>query len=260
MAIEMHRRLLARFGQSALVLAGLIASAGLAQAEIIVIGSNVPRIAVGALLDDGANLDIPAGARVRIILPSGRTREIKGPFNSAVGELTRGEKRDEGLWTDVKRMVLRQKRPDESVIGAVRSAAPARDAAERAAPPRPPAFSWSRVPIDADGDVCIERGARLKLARATPGRPTDVTIVDRQSQSRAVASFAVGSASADWPAEMSTEVGLYTVTTEDGTKYALRLRPISPLPAADETLRVLHIQRCLKQAEAWLAGQLMAGR
>jgi hypothetical protein len=40
----------------------------------------------------------------------------------------------------------------------------------------------------------------------------------------------------------------------------IRLRVIDPLPQADETLRLLHSQRCQSQIDAWLRGVATAGR
>lgn len=257
----------ARAFACAIITASLAAfSASAARAEIIVLGSNAPGLAVGKVLGDEATLSVPAGSRVRIMLPSGSTREVKGPASHKVAELTAGQSADRSLWNDVKRIVTTAKRSDESAIGAVRSAAPS--SAERgvraAPPPRAlrPAFSWRHVPIDGEdgGDVCIERGARLQLVRAAPGRPQRVAVVNRQSQVRGETDFAVGSTTAAWPAAVGADVGLYVVVLPDGAKRSLRLRPIDPLPAADETLRLLHSQRCLVQVEAWLRGLAVAGR
>ncbi|MCB1520875.1 MAG: hypothetical protein KDJ37_09910 [Hyphomicrobiaceae bacterium] len=237
-----------------------------AMADIIIVGSSVPKLKVGDVVADNAVLDIPAAARVRVILPSGRTREIAGPFKGKVRDITNGEAGDASFWNDIKRVVTSQKRADESVVGAVRSVAPASHGknARRYVRPAPeksgPRFSWRAVSIDADGDVCIEKAAPLTLVRGQAGRPESVTIVNRQSQKRAIAEFGVGSATAAWPRTLAVDVGLYAVVLADGTKRSLRLRPISPLPAADDTLRVLHGQRCLKQVEAWISGLITASR
>jgi len=178
-----------------------------------------------------------------------------------IADISRGEARNEGLWNDVVNAMARQKRADESVVGAVRSVAPS---GTRGAAPAPaeakPSFSWRMVPIDAGGDVCIEKGVALDLLRSKPGKPLTVIVVNRQDQRRGEASFAVGSATAKWPASVGADVGMYAVSFPDQPVRTIRLRPIAPLPAADETLRVLHSQRCLAQIEAWLAGIAVAGR
>lgn len=237
-----------------------------AQAEVIVIGSSTSAFKSGTVLDDKSQFDVPAGTRVRVMLPSGRTKEIEGPAKVKVASLTEGEQRNEGLWNDVKKLVTTQKSASESQVGAVRSVAPKPPgstdtrAAKPSPPPTPVQFSWRHVPFERDGDVCVEKGAALELLRAAPGRPIEVNVVNMQSNARAPASFAVGSATTAWPAPVGTEVGRYTVVMPDGAKHDIRLRPITPLPAADDTLRLLHSQRCLVQVEAWLRGQMTASR
>jgi len=114
--------------------------------------------------------------------------------------------------------------------------------------------------IDSDGDVCVQKGAPLELQRSAPGRPISVAVVNLQTKARASTEFGVGSATTAWPQAVGVEVGRYSVVLPSGEKREIRLRPIDPLPAADDTIRLLHSQRCLKQVEAWLRGQSIAGR
>lgn len=235
-----------------------------ASADVIVISSSAAAVKPGKVYTSGQSIEIPSGAKVRIMLPSGRTQELKGPLTVKAGDLGKGEATNESLWNDVKRLVATQKTASESTVGAVRSTAPKTSASEtRGAAPKPatpPPFSWRRVPIDKGGDVCVEKGVGLELLRTAPGRPLSLTVVNIQSKARAPAEFAVGSATSAWPASVGTDVGLYALVMPDGEKRDIRLRPIAPLPAADETLRVLHSQRCLVQVEAWLRGQMTASR
>lgn len=234
-------------------------------ADVIVLGSSTSAIKTGTVLTADKTIEVPAGARVRVMLPSGRTQEFKGPAHVKVGDLGKGETVNESLWNDVKRLVANQKTASESHVGAVRSVAPKSTSADRgaattAASAAAPAFSWRLVPIDNGGDICIEKGVPIEMLRSKPGRPQAVSVVNMQSKAKAASEFAVGSVRAPWPAGVGTDVGLYTVVLADGGKRDIRLRPIAPLPAADETLRVLHGQRCLGQIEAWLRGQMTASR
>lgn len=238
-----------------------VAAPAVAHAELVVLSSSTALVKSGAVLPDSASLEVPAGARVRVMLPSGRTQEIKGPAKSKVADISKGEARNEGLWNDVVNVISRQKKADESVVGAVRSVAPPSGTRGVAAPTSAKSgFSWRIVPLDPGGDVCVEKGVALELLRTKPGKPLSVVIVNRQDQRRGEATFAVGSATAKWPVSAGTDVGMYAVSFPDGPPRTIRLRPIAPLPAADETLRVLHGQRCLAQIEAWLAGIAVAGR
>lgn len=233
-----------------------------AVAEVIVLGSSAAALKPGSVLGDTATVDLPAGERLRVMLPSGRTQEFKGPAAIKVGSLGAGEKRNESLWNDVRRLVANQKTASESSVGAVRSVAPkaASGGSTRSHSAAAPQFSWRRVSIDSDGDVCVEKSAPLEMQRGAPGRPMSVVVVNMQSKKRVSAEFGVGSATAAWPQGIGTEVGRYTVVLPDGAKREIRLRPIEPLPAADDTIRVLHSQRCLQQVEAWLRGQQLASQ
>lgn len=256
---------------AALTLGSVLAciTAGEARAELVVLNACTSAMKTGTVLADGVTIDVPAGVKCRVMLPSGRTQELSGPLQTKVAALTKGEARNEGLWNDVVTVLSRQKRADESVVGAVRSVAPkTRGAPAASAPaggaaPSPAArltFSWRQVPIDTGGDVCVEKGVGLELLRSRPGKPVTVAIVNRQSSKRGEATFEVGSATAPWPDAVGTDVGLYAIALPDGTNRTLRLRPIAPLPEPDDTLRVLHGQRCLVQIDAWLSGIRTAQR
>lgn len=218
-----------------------------ANADVIVIGSDTPDLKAGTILADSATLDVPAGASVTIMLSSGRTERIKGPLKRPVAGLGAGESVDKGIWDSVAKYVQKQGQPNESRFGAVRSIAPR-------ATPAALGFSWRQVPIDADGDICVEKGARIEFARRASGKPVNFTIVDTQRQKRVEARFAQGSTTTPWPDGMALRVGTYALVVENAPMRQFRLRLVSPLPNADETLRVLHGQRCQKQAEAWLDG------
>lgn len=235
----------------ALAASALVSSA--ARADIIVIGSDAPAIKAGSVLVDSATLDVPSGASVTVMLPSGRTERLKGPLKRAVAELAKGEKSEPGLWDSVQRYVQKQGKASEGQVGAVRSLAP-----KPAKAPLP--FSWRQVPLDADGDVCIEKGAPIEVARASGGKSARLTIVDMQAQKRAETAFAEGATSAPWPKEIEPKVGAYSLVVEGAPMRELRLRLVSPLPGPDETLRVLHGQRCQRQIEAWLRAVMTAAK
>lgn len=243
---------------AAIVLAGsmvLGAIAGPASADVIVIGSNAPGLKAGTVLADGSTLEVPQGAEVTIMLPSGRTTRIAGPQKRPVAELAKGERVDKSIWDSVADYVRKQGQADERRIGAVRSIAPPSSAASTGKA----AFSWRQIPIDSDGDVCIEKGAAIEIARRGAGKETRVTVVDMQRHKRAEARFAIGSTTVAWPAEIEPRVGGYSLVVENAPMRQFRLRLVSPLPSAEETLRVLHGQRCQRQIEAWLKGVMGAG-
>ncbi len=232
-----------------------------AAADVLVLASDAPGVAAGAVLADGATLDVPQGARVSVMTPGGRTVTLRGPVSKTIGDLGGREKRDETLWNDVRAALPR---PLEGAGDSSRSArrgfsaAPAPTAAAVAA--RPASFSWRRVPVETEGDYCIEKGAGLVLTRSQFDKPAVATLVDMQASSKADVAFKAGGDEAPWPVQITARAGAFAIAAPGQPQHEFRLRIITPLPPAEDTLRVLHGQRCQKQIQAWLQGLAVASR
>jgi esterase/lipase superfamily enzyme len=76
-----------------------------AQADVYVIESSVSDIKVGAHLNNDEVINIPAGASIRAVMPTGRTLTIRGPYAGNVGDLLKGEAQNEGLMAWMKTML-----------------------------------------------------------------------------------------------------------------------------------------------------------
>lgn len=88
-----------------------------ALAEIEVLESSAPEIAAGAKLADEARVKVPDGASIRVlILSSGSTKTLKGPYEGTVGAY----KDDRSWW---ERITGRDKDSD-APIGATRGMRP----------------------------------------------------------------------------------------------------------------------------------------
>ena len=99
-----------------IALAVLLAPAA-ALAEIEVLESSAPEIAAGAKLADEARVKVPDGASIRVlILSSGSTKTLKGPYEGTVGAY----KDDRSWW---ERITGRDKDSD-APIGATRGMRP----------------------------------------------------------------------------------------------------------------------------------------
>ena len=230
------------------MIAGLsMLSAGVASAEIIVLTSKGGPLKPGETLTEGATIDLPAGASAEILLPSGSLRTLTGPVKTTVAALTKGQKPDAGLFGKVSEIVGNTGQR-ENVVGAVRAARPVARSVSR-----PASFSWRNIPIDADGDYCVEKGAGLMLVRPPSDKPASVTVVDVAGSARAAVAFAAGSPTAAWPETVTPKVGSYGLLTDGRPMKQIRLRLISPLPERGETIRLLHSQRCELQMRAFLA-------
>ncbi|MEL7462891.1 MAG: hypothetical protein AAFN79_02425 [Pseudomonadota bacterium] len=53
--------------------------------DVVILDSTAPALESGALVDEDAEVSIPAGAVVTVILPSGDTKVIDGPYSGALG-------------------------------------------------------------------------------------------------------------------------------------------------------------------------------
>jgi hypothetical protein len=230
------------------------ATAGLspARADLHVIESTAPAIKVGSQLDRDA-ITIPAGTQIRVVLPSGKTQTVKGPFTGTVAELAKGQPRNEGVLAWL-RDFLKTGGATEATPGATRSIG-------REAPKPRIGFSWSTVPVTMDGSVCVEKGARLQLVRAPSSPAERVAVIDASSSERGEAQWEAGSDTAAWPANLTPRPdGTYYILVGTRPRRQIVLRVLQKLPADDDVLTELHKLGCKQQFEAWVREKVAAGK
>jgi hypothetical protein len=221
--------------------------AATANAQVIVVKSTSKSLKAGTLLENNAKVSIPAGSSAVVVLPSGAMRTISGPFDGTASQLTKGSKANPDVFAAVKRYVVTGGSNSKSV-GAVRSMAPASFS-------KPMPFSWRAIPINTSGDFCVEKGANISLIRSFTSRALTATIVDMKSRRRVQITFEQGVDNAPWPDELDIDPRVtYTVLIGGGglPPRNLRLRLIKPLPAREDTLQVLHGQRCQAQFRTFI--------
>lgn len=227
------------------VVAIMMLAAAPAGAQVIVVQSTAKTVKAGTLLDNNARVNLPKGTRAVFVLPSGATRTVAGPFTGRAADLTKGVKANPGVFDAVKRYV-RTGGANEKNVGAMRSAAPA--FALQTLP-----FSWRSVPVTATGDYCVEKGASVSLVRPSARKAEALTIIAMASKRRARVAFAAGAASIPWPDSLSIDPGAtYALLAPGRQARKMRMRLISPLPAREDTLQVLHGQRCQSQFRAFI--------
>jgi hypothetical protein len=267
------------------VAAGAGVSVSPAMADAVVIGSKAPALRVGATLADDTVLDVPAGQSVTLLMSDNRTRTINGPFKQPVASFSKGKPSDDTLWQTVTQSLSKAGPKKKSAValrdsaggsgrpgprafasrpspspGAVATAPPSPVLGAAAPTLQPLPFSWKQIPIDAEGDVCVEKGNVLALVRPGTGPAQAATVIDVRAGARAQVMFAAGSSSTAWPASIVAKTGPYALQLPQNQPKKFRLRVIDPLPPADETLRLLHSQKCQLQIEAWLRGVATASR
>jgi hypothetical protein len=228
-----------------IALAAVLVAATAARADLHVIESGVAAIKVGSQLADRDSITIPAGAQIRVVLPSGKTQTVRGPFTGTVADLAKGQPRNEGVLTWLKDF-LKTGGATEATPGATRGIG-------REVPKPRIGFSWSAVPVTMDGSVCIDKNARLELVRA-PNTPAErVAVIDAASSERGEAQWEAGSDRAAWPANLAPRPdGTYHIIVGDRPPRRIVLRVLPNLPADDDVLTELHRLGCKQQFEAWV--------
>lgn len=222
------------------------------QAQIIVIQSNAKGIRVGSTIENDKIVKIPAGKQATFVLPSGSTRTVSGPFDGKAADLTKGVKANPDILAAIKRYV-QTGGASNSTVGATRSLA-------SVAFSKPLPFSWRAVPVSASGDYCIEKGATVSLVRPASGRAQTVTVIDLKSKRRSQTSFRASDKRIPWPEEIELNPGTtYAILAQGRPMRKLTLRMIAPLPAREDTLQVLHVQRCESQFRAYIQALQSAG-
>lgn len=213
-----------------------------AGAQALVLGSDSASLRPGRIIDKGETVKIPKGASVRVMLPSGETRSLKGPQDLTTDSLAGSAPTDTQLWDSVAAYVTTPPPEEEAFTRGL--------AAASTSPDRLP-FSWRSVPLTAEGDICVEKGAALSLVRGSAATDASVTIIDVQGGGRrAEARFAKGQAKAPWPDALAIKIGTFAITEAGAPPRQFRMRVIAPLPPANEAIRVLHGQRCEAQRNA----------
>jgi hypothetical protein len=234
-----RRALLSLFGLVALLVALP------ARADLHVIESTAPTIAAGRQLSDHDTITLPAGTHVRVVLPSGKTQTVKGPFTGKVADLSKGQPRNEGVLAWLKGL-LDTGGATETTAGATRSIG-------REMPRARIGFSWSAVPVTIDGSVCVAKGTALQLVRAPSASPERVAVIDTTSGQRGEAQWQAGSDAAAWPANLAPHPdATYLVVVGDRPPRKIVLRELATLPADEDVLTELHKLGCKPQFEAWV--------
>lgn len=210
------------------------------RADVLVISSSAPDLKPGMQLADTQQIDIPAGASVRVMLPSGATLQIKGATTRAVKEITKGEPIVEAVWSKAKELFATGG-VDQSRVGATRSFRP---------PPKASPFTWNLVAAGASGTLCIRKGEPVMLER--PVGVGELTVTDTGSGSQAKVAFPGDAKQASWPSDLqATHDHLFRLASATGMRQ-IRLRLIDHSNSTeDSALRTLIANDCLTQAKAW---------
>lgn len=240
----------AHLAQGALIAMALILPAKAAFAEALVVGSNLPAIKVGTVLSNAQAIEVKSGQTLRLMLPSGRTKVVRGPAKADVAALTKNLTRNEKVWNTVLAALKGRSGSDSSRIGAVRGmAVPPTSATAR----RP--YATDEVVIDAasGGTVCVAAGKPIRLMRTRSNSPTVYTLLQVTTGKKAVVKFAEGETAASWPADIKLENGGYAVLAPGTPMRQIQIKQLAENLQAEQTVSVLAEAGCQAQLQAYLA-------
>lgn len=228
--------------QIGLAVGAAVAFANQAAADVLIVSSTAPLLKPGQQLADSETLVVPAGANIRVMLPSGATLQIKGATSRQVKEITKGEPIVDVVWSKAKELLVTGG-VDQSRVGATRSfRAPAAVA---------DTFSWTTVGPTAAGNVCIDNSGSLAIERPA-GAPNEVTLIDTGKNARAKLDFSAGAA-VPWPQSIvASDGGNYQMTYGTAGLRQFKLRMVDKAATADGVaLRTLLQNDCKAQAKTW---------
>jgi len=216
-----------------------------AHAQVIVLQSTVKKYKPGVTITNSANINVPDGQMILVMLPSGVTRKINGPFNGSAGRLAKSGGRSNAALFKAVASYVKTGGATASTIGATRSA---RATGARLNIP----FSWNTIHVRASGYICIDKNSPVTVARSAAKSPKLFSLIDLSATQRAQLVFPAGMNELPWPVELKLQSGNYGVITKGRKVYQVRIRLLDQLPAPENTLQVLHSQRCTMQLKSYL--------
>jgi hypothetical protein len=237
---------------------GAFAGTSTASADIYVIQSNAPDVRVGVRLMDGDTVTIPAGATVRVVLPSGKTQTVHGAYSAKVSELTKGVQPNEGLMARVAK-ILETGGATETTTGATRGIGNANKLERMLRQLR--GFSLVEVPSYVNGKFCLLKGGNVRLTRLSTKVSDQATLIDATSFERALVAWDAGSSATAWPAGLQLRPdATYQVLIQGKEIRDIAVRIFDKEPGEDDMLIELDKAGCVHQLEAWVGDQVSASK
>jgi hypothetical protein len=90
-----------------------------ARADVIIQDPGATGLRIGTVLKDSDKLVVATGTSVVVVLPSGNTKTVKGPYDGTVADITKNVALNQAAWNDwLKR--LKQTESPTGGVGATR--------------------------------------------------------------------------------------------------------------------------------------------
>ena len=233
-------------------LAGMLSSSA-AYADVVIVATTAPAYRVGQVLHDGDSLHLPGGSRMTVLLSTNSVREIKGPFDRQVADLSKGRpSRLTELWQQVTGYF--ESGGVNVIPGATRAVqAPGGSASQMAVVDKE---AWKAVPANIQGTACAEKDAPVKFRRKGNIKgPAEVRLSDAGLKATGAVHWDAGQAEAPWPVSVPAASGEYILTVggQAPRRFTFKLLDKSAL-GGDLVLVTLKSEGCSQQIDIWLQG------
>ena len=211
------------------------------QGRMYVIESSVTAIKIGKEYALSDTIDVPAGASIRAVMPSGKTQTIRGPYSGSVADLAKGQKLNERVLSWITTFFE---------TGGARESTPG---TTRGMQPASAGFSWTAVPVSDDGTICVIRGQALQLVREAAQAAERIAIVDVERSRKGDARWERGSRITTWPPTVDVRSeATYTLLVSDLPPRQVTLHVLENAPADDDILAELAMRGCRRQFDVWM--------
>ena len=183
----------------------LCAAASAATAEMVVIESNVPSLAVGKVLAASANVSIAEKGRVVVLAPTGKMVTLQGPYSGAVPG---GDAKPDGRLALALASLVQRKGEETGSVGAMRTLGPDRIEAVTSA------ADVLTIDPSAEGPVCLYEPGAKTFKRNPLSRLEKLVVHDIDSGE---------SAALAWPKDEETITWPATLPLKNGKSYLVEL-------------------------------------
>ncbi|WP_207479085.1 DUF4384 domain-containing protein [Arenibaculum pallidiluteum] len=228
-----------RLAPVAALAAALLSAAPSKAEEAIVLATTAPALALGQVVPDGSRLSLPDGASAILLLASGRTVPLRGPFDGDLGSAAAA-----AAEPSRNRGTTRFSQED---VAASRSLAPGSADASRRVPP---------MDLTASGRHCTAPGHAPLVARPAAPAFARMTLSDEAGRNRAVLSW-TADGDAPWPTKeipLADGIRVHVAGTDGAARTAVEIRVLDAEAIRTRGLPIaLASAGCTQQARVLLA-------
>ena len=224
----------------------LCVAASAAAAEMVVIESNVPSLAVGKVLAESEKVSIAEKGRVVVLAPTGKMVTLQGPYSGAVPG---SDAKPDGRLAIALASLVKRKGEETGSVGAMRAlGAEARiDTLKNAA-------DVLTIDPSAEGAVCLYEPGAKSIARNPLSRLDKLVIHDIDSGESATLVWPKDNETIAWPAALPLKDGKSYLVEQPGRAIAnqITVHFLKPETGASDIERAAQLAEAGCDTQAWL--------